>query len=278
MSNSSFKPVTVNTLNVNREGLPVIIAGPCVIESINHVEKMARQLKSIVTEAGFNYIFKASFDKANRSSIHAYRGPGLEEGLEILKSVRAAHDLTVVTDIHSVEQIGPVSDVVDLIQIPAFLCRQTDLFIEAGKHDIPVNIKKGQFMSPGNMHALVQKAAETGIDNLMITERGTTFGYERLVVDYTGLVTMKSLNVPIIFDGTHSVQQPGAGGDHTGGNREHVPYLCRAAAAVGVQGFFMEVHDCPDHAQCDGPNMITPETLAELLTDIRAIYNALQRN
>ncbi|MCD4652597.1 3-deoxy-8-phosphooctulonate synthase [bacterium] len=256
--------------------LPAIIAGPCVIESPDHAMKMALILKEITTSMGFGFVFKASFDKANRSSIHSYRGPGIAEGLNILSEIRKNCDVPVLTDIHSIEQIGPVSQCTDIIQIPAFLCRQTDLFIEAGKYGIPVNVKKGQFMSPGNMRNVVEKARESGIHNLMITERGSSFGYERLVVDYSGVITMRELNVPIVFDGTHSVQLPGAGGDHTKGNRKHVPHLCRAAAAVGVQGLFLEVHDCPDCALCDGPNMITPDTLRSLLSDIKGICKSLK--
>jgi len=256
--------------------LPAVIAGPCVIESPEHAMKMALILKDLVISLGFGFVFKASFDKANRSSIHSFRGPGMSEGLNILSEIRQTCEIPVLTDIHSIEQIGPVAECSDVIQIPAFLCRQTDLFIEAGKHDIPINVKKGQFMSPRSMGNVIEKARETGVKDIMITERGSSFGYERLVVDYSGIVEMRDFDVPIIFDGTHSVQLPGAGGDHTAGNRQHVPYLCRAAAATGIQGLFLEVHDCPDCAPCDGPNMITPDTMRSLLTDIKSICRSLK--
>lgn len=256
--------------------LPIIIAGPCVIESEDHTLHMAERIGAIVRSEGFEYIFKSSYDKANRSSIHSYRGPGIEEGLRILQKVRDRTGTPVLTDIHGIEQIGPAAEVADIIQVPAFLCRQTDLYIEAGRHDVAVNVKKGQFMSPTGMKNVVEKARECGIRRLTLTERGASFGYERLVVDFSGIQVMKDFGVPVIFDATHAVQLPGGEGDRSGGNREFVPALCRAAAAVGIDGLFLEVHECPDCARCDGPNMITPDDLAAILHRTRAIVEALK--
>ncbi|MBN1295474.1 3-deoxy-8-phosphooctulonate synthase [bacterium] len=268
--------VLAGDVEFNHVRQPVIIAGPCVIESYEHAVDMAHTLRQIVEEHGFRFIFKSSYDKANRSSIRAFRGPGIREGLAILGAIRDAVRVPILTDIHSVDQIAPAAEIVDMIQIPAFLCRQTDLYREAGKYPVAVNVKKGQFMSPASMRNVVEKARESGIRNLVLTERGVSFGYERLVVDFTGLVDMKELAVPVVFDGTHSVQLPGAGGDCTMGNRRYVRDLCRAAAAIGVHGFFLEVHRHPETAPCDGPNMITPETLRDILSDIVRINGSLK--
>jgi 2-dehydro-3-deoxyphosphooctonate aldolase (KDO 8-P synthase) len=256
--------------------MPPIIAGPCVIESESHAIEMAFLLKKIVQNEGFPFVYKSSYDKANRSSIHAFRGPGVQTGLRILQKVRQTASVPILTDIHSADQIEKAADIVDIIQIPAFLCRQTDLYVEAGKRNIAVNVKKGQFMSPESMVNVVEKARECGIQKLTLTERGTSFGYHRLVVDFAGLEMMKTLGVPVIFDGTHAVQQPAGCSNHTGGNRSYVPALCRAAAATGIHGFFLEVHESPDSAPCDGPNMITPDTLKNLLRDIRTIISGLK--
>lgn len=269
-------PIQIGNVTMGGGTDPVLIAGPCVIENRDHAMAMASVIRDIASDEGFGFIFKSSFDKANRSSIHAFRGPGLTGGLEILREVRSTLNVPVLTDVHSIEQIAPAASVVDIIQIPAFLCRQTDLYLEAGRHNCVVNVKKGQFMSPGSMVNVVEKAREAGIKDLILTERGTSFGYERLVVDFSGVIEMKALGVPVVFDATHAVQLPAAGGDHTAGNREYVPWLCRAAAALGVHGFFMEVHDCPDCAPCDGPNMITPDTLQETLSAIQRIVRALK--
>jgi 2-dehydro-3-deoxyphosphooctonate aldolase (KDO 8-P synthase) len=278
MNNASRHTVTVGKACFGSDDLPPVIAGPCVIESETHALDMAWMLKELVQNEGFNYVFKSSYDKANRSSIHSYRGPGPAKGLKILEHVRSKTGVPVLTDIHAVSQIGKAAEAVDMIQIPAFLCRQTDLYIEAGRYDVAVNVKKGQFMSPESMWNIVEKANECGIRRLTLTERGTSFGYQRLIVDFTGLELMKRFGVPLIFDGTHAVQQPAACGDRTGGNRDFVPGLCRAAAALGVHGFFLEVHDRPDNAPCDGPNMITPGTLTDLLKDIRAVITGLRKN
>ncbi|HPQ39744.1 MAG TPA: 3-deoxy-8-phosphooctulonate synthase [bacterium] len=275
-NSSSPRDVTIGNLTIGEGRDPVLIAGPCVIENRDHTIAMASMIRDIAGEESFEFIFKSSFDKANRSSIRSFRGPGLSRGLDILQEVRERLSVPVLTDIHSIEQIAPAAGIVDVIQIPAFLCRQTDLYLEAGRYDCAVNVKKGQFMSPGSMRNVIEKAREAGITRLLLTERGTSFGYERLVVDFSGLIEIRKMGAPIIFDATHSVQLPSAGGDHTAGNREYVPGLCRAAAAVGVHGFFMEVHDCPDCAPCDGPNMITPETLKSTLRTIRRIQQVIK--
>lgn len=278
MTNFAVNAVSVGDVTFGSGDLPPIIAGPCVIESENHALDMAAMLKELVQNAGFSYVFKSSYDKANRSSIYSFRGPGIDKGLEILGKVRSEVGVPVLTDIHAVDQIARAADVVSMIQIPAFLCRQTDLYIEAGKHDIAVNVKKGQFMSPESMGHIVEKARECGIERLTLTERGASFGYHRLVVDFTGMEIMKRFGAPLVFDGTHAVQQPAGSGSHSGGNRDFVPGLCRAAAALGVHGFFLEVHDRPDDAPCDGPNMISPQTLIKLLKDIRVIVTGLKGN
>ncbi|MBN1878550.1 3-deoxy-8-phosphooctulonate synthase [bacterium] len=256
--------------------LPFIIAGPCVIESEAHTLHMAVLLESLVRAEGYRYIFKSSYDKANRTSIHSFRGPGIDQGLRILEKVHREVGCPILTDVHSVEQIAPAAEVVNIIQIPAFLCRQTDLYIEAGKYDVAVNVKKGQFMSPESMINIVEKARECGIRELTLTERGVSFGYERLVVDFTGIQIMREMGVPVIFDATHSVQQPGGEGYRSGGNRNFVPGLCRAAAANGIDGLFLEVHQCPDSAPCDGPNMIMPDSLTGILKEVKAIIQAMK--
>src|SRR5690554_732057 len=230
-----------------------LIAGPCVIESEERTYFLAEELKKISLDLGIPFVFKASFDKANRSSATTYRGPGMKKGLEVLARVRREFDLPILTDLHETHQVAAVAEVVDILQIPAFLCRQTDLIIAAAKTQKPVNIKKGQFMAPWDMKKIVEKAKSAGNHRVFLTERGTSFGYNTLVVDLRSLPIMKSFGVPVIFDGTHSVQQPGGLGDCSGGQREYVPALCRAAVAVGIDGLFLEVHDDPDQALSDGP-------------------------
>ncbi len=274
MEPTSFR---IGDVPIGGGGLPVIVAGPCVIESEDHALMMAERLSAIAKTAGFRLVFKASYDKANRSSIHSYRGPGLDEGLRILSKIRTETGLPILTDIHAVEHIQAAAEVVDIIQIPAFLCRQTDLYLEAGKYPVPVNVKKGQFMSPGDTANVVEKARVSGIKAISLTERGTSFGYNRLVVDFTGISTMRDLNVPVIFDATHAIQQPGGGGTFTSGNRSQVHPLCRAAVAVGIDGLFLEVHDRPEHALSDGSNMIPLEVFQSILHDVHSIHTALTR-
>ncbi|MEJ5227064.1 3-deoxy-8-phosphooctulonate synthase [Thermodesulfovibrio sp.] len=255
-----------------------IIAGPCVIENEDIVLKTAETLKEITSNLNVPFIFKSSYDKANRSSISSFRGPGIREGLRILKKVKDNFSIPVLTDVHSVEEIAIVSEVVDVIQIPAFLCRQTDLIVEAGRSGKPVNIKKGQFMAPWDVKNIIEKFYSTGNKTLAITERGTTFGYNNLVVDFRSFPIIRSMGVPVIFDATHSVQLPGAGGVCSSGQREFIPYLARAAVACGVDGLFFEVHPNPDNALCDGPNMLPLsdfKTLLETLLEIREVVKKL---
>lgn len=230
------------------------MAGPCVIEGHDKVMEEAKALKKISEEKGFSLVFKASFDKANRTSVKNFRGPGLEKGLEILAEVKKETGLPIVTDVHESWQVEKVAAVADVIQIPAFLCRQTDLLVEAGRSGRVINIKKGQFVAPETMAQAVAKVASTGNENIMLTERGATFGYGNLVVDMRSLSIMRRMGVPVIFDATHSVQLPSGQGSCSGGDRKFVPLLARAAVAAGVDGVFMEVHPDPEVALCDGPN------------------------
>lgn len=252
-----------------------LIAGPCVIESEKMVLSVAGQMKEITEELGIPYTFKASFDKANRTSIHSFRGPGIEEGLRILQKVKDTYGLPVCTDIHEPWQAEVAGKVVDIIQIPAFLCRQTDLLVAAAKTGKCINIKKAQFLAPWDMKNCVEKVREAGNQNVMLCERGSTFGYNTLVVDMTGLCVMKDFGVPVIFDATHSVQKPGGNGTSTGGNREFVEYLAKAAVAVGVDGLFMETHPDPDHAKSDGPNMVPLGQMRELLMKLQKVFHAV---
>lgn len=231
-----------------------------------------------MSKVGIPYIFKASFDKANRSSISSYRGPGLKEGLRILADIKKELQVPVVSDIHSIEQVEPAAEVLDVLQIPAFLCRQTDLVVGAAKTGKCINIKKGQFLAPKDMANVVGKVEEVGNPNLMLTERGASFGYNNLVVDMRSFPIMRSFGYPVVFDATHSVQLPGGAGTTSGGQREFVPYLARAAAAAGVDGFFMEVHDNPAEALSDGPNMVRLDELEALLRDLVAINNLVKKH
>ncbi|MBP5627360.1 3-deoxy-8-phosphooctulonate synthase [bacterium] len=252
------------------------MAGPCVIESPDKVLEEALELKKIAEEKGFSLVFKASFDKANRTSVSNFRGPGLVKGLEILAEVKKETGLPIVTDVHESWQVEKVAAVADVIQIPAFLCRQTDLLVEAGRSGRVINIKKGQFVAPETMAQAVAKVASTGNENIMLTERGATFGYGNLVVDMRSLSIMRRMGVPVIFDATHSVQLPSGQGSCSGGDRTFVPILARAAVAAGVDGVFMEVHPDPDKALCDGPNswpLSKFASLTEMLMKVDACVN-----
>ena len=242
-----------------------LIAGPCVIESEELVMEVAEKLKEITDRLGINFVFKSSFDKANRSSIHGYRGPGIEEGLRILKKVKDTYNVPVVTDVHEAWQCAKVAEVVDIIQIPAFLCRQTDLLIAAAETGLPVNVKKGQFLAPWDMKNVVTKMEESGNPNVMLCERGSTFGYNNMVVDMRSFLEMRQFGYPVVFDVTHAVQKPGGNGDSTGGNREYVYPLMRAGLAIGVDAVFAEVHPNPDCAKSDGPNMLKLDEVEEVL-------------
>jgi 2-dehydro-3-deoxyphosphooctonate aldolase (KDO 8-P synthase) len=251
-----------------------LIAGPCVIESREHVMFMATELKKIATEFEVPFVFKASFDKANRSSIKSFRGVGMAEGLEILREVRKAVGVPVLTDFHEPEQASVVAEVVDILQIPAFLCRQTDLIVAAARTNKMVNVKKGQFLAPWEMKNVVDKAREAGNERVLLTERGSSFGYNNLVVDFRSFPIMQSFGCPVVFDVTHSLQLPGGQGQSSGGQPQYIPHLARAGVAAGVDGLFMEVHDNPSKALSDGPNALDLSLLRPLLKDLVAIRGA----
>ena len=250
-----------------------LIAGPCVIESEDMTLRVAEELKNVCIKLGVPFIFKSSFDKANRSSNSTFRGFGMEEGLRILEKVKAQFDLPVLTDIHTTDQVKPVSEIVDVLQTPAFLCRQTDFITAVAKSGKPVNIKKGQFLAPGDMAQVVNKAKEANgnKDNIMVCERGVSFGYNTLVSDMRSLSIMRETNCPVVFDATHSVQQPGGKGDRSGGQSEYVPLLARAAVASGISGVFMETHPNPKEALSDGPNAVPLDHMSELLGMLKDI-------
>ena len=253
------------------EGL-VLIAGPCVIESRALCFEVASSLKKLSGKLDIPVIFKASYDKANRSSGETFRGPGIDDGLEILAEVRRKFEMPVLTDIHEVGEVAKVAASVDVLQIPAFLCRQTSLLTAAGKTGLPVNIKKGQFMAPENMRSAVDKVRKTGNDKVMLTERGTTFGYNNLVVDMRSLVIMREMGVPVVFDATHSVQLPGGLGTSSGGQRQYVYPLACAAAAVGMDVLFLEIHPRPEKALSDGPNSLDFKTAQEVVKKIKSLH------
>ena len=273
MFNLYKNPVTINSSITVGGKKPLLIAGPCVIESEELCLMVAGEMKKIADRTGFNYIFKASFDKANRTSAGSVRGDGMEEGLKILQIVKDKTGVTILTDIHLPDQAQPVSEVADVLQIPAFLCRQTDLLIAAGKTGKTVNVKKGQFMAPEDMAYAVEKVASTGNNNTLLTERGSSFGYHNLVVDMRSLPIMRQF-APVIFDVTHSVQMPGGEQGKSGGRREFAPYLAKAAAAAGVDGFFIETHPDPSIALSDGPNMIPLSEMEKLLRSLFSIREA----
>lgn len=260
------------------DGLPLaLIAGPCVIESLDHTLLLAEHIKVICDDLSIPLIFKASFDKANRSSINSYRGPGLSDGLAILAKVRDTMNVPILSDIHTPDQAAPCGEVLDCIQIPAFLCRQTDLLIAAAKTGKCVNVKKGQFMSPEEMENVAVKLNESGCDNFLLTERGTFFGYNRLVNDMTAIERMKSF-APVVFDATHSCQQPGSAGTMSGGQRQFVGTLASAAVAVGTDAIFLEVHDNPDQAKSDPATVFPLNQLSDLLKKLKCIGEVSRRN
>ena len=254
-----------------------ILAGPCVIETMDILEKAAEGLKKITQKLDINFVFKASFDKANRSSINSYRGPGIEKGLEMLAKIKKDFDLPIVTDIHSAEQAAIAAEVADILQIPAFLCRQTDLLIAAAKTGKIINIKKGQFLAPQQMGSLIKKVEDAGNSNITLTDRGTTFGYNNLVSDFRAIPIMQEFGYPIIFDATHSVQLPGAEGECSGGDRRFVPVLAKSAVAAGANGLFFEVHPNPDKALCDGPNMIALNNAENLFKVCKEIFEIVKQ-
>jgi len=251
----------------------VLLAGPCVIESEEHVNRMADAISAIATAEGFPYVFKASYDKANRTSLTGYRGPGLREGLQILGDLRK-RGFSVVTDVHETDQVAAAAEAVDIIQIPAFLCRQTDLLLEAGRSGRIVNVKKGQFVAPHDIHHAADKVASTGNRQVVLTERGSTFGYNNLVVDMRGLRVMADAGWPVVFDATHSVQLPSGGGGASAGQPQFIEPLASAAVAVGISGIFVEVHDKPAKALSDGPNALHLDLLPAFLRRMRKIHEA----
>jgi 2-dehydro-3-deoxyphosphooctonate aldolase (KDO 8-P synthase) len=259
----------------------VLIGGPCAIENEKHALMTAERLTAIAATRRVPFIYKSSYDKANRSSVQSYRGPGLTEGLRILKTVREAVGVPVLSDVHQISEIGPAAEVLDVLQIPAFLCRQTDLLLAAGRAGKPVNVKKGQFVAPRDMGNVVEKILSTGNPEVLLTERGTSFGYNNLVVDFRALADMREIGYPVVFDATHSVQLPGAAGNRSGGERKYVPALARAAVAFGIDALFMEMHEDPDRTLpdgrplSDGPNMLRIDDLPRLLDEILAIRGAL---
>jgi 2-dehydro-3-deoxyphosphooctonate aldolase (KDO 8-P synthase) len=269
--------VKVGARTLGSRGKPFFIAGPCVIESEKHCLKMAEWLAECAERFRIQLIFKASFDKANRTSADSYRGPGLEKGLRILEKARAISGLPILSDVHETGQVWEAAEVLDVLQIPAFLCRQTDLVQAAASTGLCVNLKKGQFLSPLEMGKVLEKATSTGNTNILLTERGSSFGYNNLVVDFRSFVIMRSFGQPVVFDVTHSVQSPGGQGDRSGGDPHFIPHLARAGAAIGVDGFFVEVHDHPDRALSDGTNSLNLKSFPQLVEDILRIRSSIRR-
>ena len=274
---TATRPVRIGAVTIGGGAPLALIGGPCAIENEKHALMMAERLQRVTAAAGVPFIYKSSYDKANRSSIHAYRGPGLVEGLRILRKVKDETGLGLLSDVHDVSEVAPAAAVLDVLQVPAFLCRQTDLIVACARSGRPVNVKKGQFVAPRDMINVVEKVRASGSEDLLLTERGTSFGYNNLVVDFRGLPIMRSFGYPVVFDATHSVQLPGGQGDRSGGERQYVQALARAAVAVGVDALFMEIHEDPDRTLddgrplSDGPNMLRLDDLPRLLDEIRAI-------
>ena len=280
---STTREVTVGPVRVGGGQPLALIGGPCAIEDEKHALMTAERLTKITADRRVPFIYKSSYDKANRSSVNSYRGPGLVEGLRILKKVRDTLRVPVLSDIHQVSEVAPAAEVLDVLQIPAFLCRQTDLLLAAAATGKPVNVKKGQFVAPRDMKNVVDKLLSKGNESILLTERGTSFGYHNLVVDMRSLADMRELGYPVVFDATHSVQLPGGAGDRSGGERRYVPALARAAVGVGIDALFMEMHEDPDRTLrdgrplSDGPNMLRIDDLPRLLDELLAIHGALRR-
>lgn len=262
--------------HLSRDTDLLLIAGPCVIESEPVTQSIAEFLQQLTRDIGMPFIFKASYDKANRTSISSYRGPGLHDGLRMLESIKNRFGIPILSDVHAPDQIEDAARILDIIQIPAFLCRQTDFILKVAQTGKPVNIKKGQFLSPWDMQHVVEKIKRSGNERILLTERGSMFGYNNLVVDFRGISVMKSYGYPVIFDATHSVQLPGGTGGASGGQREFAPPLARAAVAAGADGIFMEVHPDPDRALCDGPNSLRLTGLPDLLRQLIAIHRLVR--
>jgi 2-dehydro-3-deoxyphosphooctonate aldolase (KDO 8-P synthase) len=267
----TMHPVSVGSITIGSGHPLVLIGGPCATEGEAFMLDVAARLRDITAKAGVPFIFKTSYDKANRTSVRSYRGPGLSEGLEILQKIKDVVGVPVLSDVHAVEEVEPAAAVLDVLQIPAFLCRQTDLVVAAAQTGKPVNVKKGQFLAPWDAKNIVEKVRSVGNDQVLLTERGASFGYNYLVSDMRSLVVMRSFDVPVVFDATHSVQLPGGAGTASGGQREFVPHLARAAVATGCDALFMEIHPDPDHAPSDGPNMLRLDDLPALLAQVTQI-------
>jgi len=268
--------VKIGNIEIGGKSPLVLISGPCVIEGEEITYQTALFLKELTQRLNIPFIFKSSYDKANRTSKDSYRGPGLKEGLRILKSIKEALKIPVISDVHCVQEVEQAAQVLDILQIPAFLCRQTDLIYAVADTGLPVNVKKGQFLAPWDVEYVIEKITSRGNENILVTERGSCFGYNNLVVDFRSLVIMRQFGYPVVFDATHSVQLPGGKGRTSGGQREFVPYLARAAVAIGVDALFMEVHKVPEEALCDGPNAWPLEKLEELLRIILNIEKVIR--
>ncbi|MEP3347375.1 MAG: 3-deoxy-8-phosphooctulonate synthase [Litoreibacter sp.] len=271
-----MKTIRIGALDCSNDLPLTVIAGPCQLEGLDHALMIAEAMAKACADAGAGFVFKASYDKANRTSVSGVRGLGIEEGLRVMDEVRANIGCPTLTDVHAPEQCAAVAEAVDVMQIPAFLCRQTDLLVAAGKTGAVVNIKKGQFLAPWDMPNVVSKVESTGNENIMLTERGTSFGYNALVADFRGLPTMAKTGYPVIMDATHSVQQPGGQGGSSGGQREFAPVMARAAVSLGVAGVFIETHEDPDSAPSDGPNMIPLHQMPELMKSLMG-FDALAK-
>ena len=272
-----MRVIKINDIKIGGDNPIVLFGGPCVIESEKHLLTVGRQIKEITTKLNIPFILKSSFDKANRTSIDSYRGPGSRKGLEILSHVKKGLNVPILCDIHEQNQVEEAAKIIDVIQIPAFLCRQTDLVCAVAKTGKTVNIKKGQFLAPWDIKSVIRKIEKYGNHNIILTERGVSFGYNNLVVDMKSLVIMRTFGYPVMFDATHSVQLPGGLKNRSGGQREFVPYLARAATAVNIDALFLEIHNNPEEAPCDGPNMINIDNLSRLLIQIKTI-DALVKN
>jgi len=270
------KVIDINGIKVGGKEPFALITGPCQLESLDHARMMAERIAEACAPTKTGFIFKASYDKANRSSISTKRGLGMEEGLTILSKIREEFGCPILTDVHDARQCAPAAEAVDVIQIPAFLCRQTDLLLAAGETGAAINVKKGQFLAPWDMGNVAEKIASTGNDRIMLCDRGTSFGYNTLVSDFRGLPIMAATGYPVVFDATHSVQQPGGQGTTSGGQREFAPVLARAAVAVGVSALFIETHEDPDNAPSDGPNMIPIEEMKALIGNL-ARYDSISK-
>jgi 2-dehydro-3-deoxyphosphooctonate aldolase (KDO 8-P synthase) len=264
------------SVSIGGDTPPLFIAGPCVIESREHALKMGETLRAIAEEYRIQLVYKSSYDKANRTSIESFRGPGIDEGLRVLEEVRNATGLPILSDIHDAAQAAPAGEVLDIIQIPAFLCRQTDIIVAAARTGRAVNVKKGQFLSPEETRNILDKGAEAGSDKVFLTERGSSFGYQNLVVDMRSFPIMRSYGVPVVYDITHSMQRPGGEGTSTGGTRQFARPLARAAAATGVDGFFMEVHDDPSVARSDKTTQLDVPTARQIIEDVLRVHEALE--